>query len=74
MYVRTSACTHNHKIQVHCCMHTIRVYTLIHTVQLSPGDGPAVQLCHHEEEKGTHPAIITRTVPICSYIKCTQIL
>ena len=35
--------------------------TLIHTVQLSPGDGPAVQLCLHEVEKETHPTIITRT-------------
>ena len=33
--------------------------TLIHTVQLSPGDSPAVQLCLHEGEKETHPTIIT---------------
>lgn len=33
------------------------VFTWRHTVQLSPGDSPVVQLCPHEGERETHPAI-----------------
>lgn len=46
-------CIHKYSV----CMHIAS--TLTHTVQLSPGDSPAVQLCLHEGEKETHPTIIT---------------